>query len=198
MAFYQLLPNKARVSRFAPFVTWPDALQDAEVESLLNYIDNTITLQDGVVGVGELESNVRRSKVGWIPQSPETMWLYDRLAFIARSINSDFYEFDLFGFVEDLQFSLYHSDDAGTYDWHMDMGENSSITRKLSLVIQLSDPEEYEGGDLLINNGASNLAVEKKKGMLAAFPSFTLHKVSPVTSGIRRSLVVWIGGPAFR
>ena len=74
----------------------------------------------------------------------------------------------------------------------------NSNARKLSLVVQLSDPEDYEGGDLEIYTGHEPLVVKKKKGMTAFFPSYQLHGVTPVTKGTRYSLVVWVHGPAFR
>jgi PKHD-type hydroxylase len=68
--------------------------------------------------------------------------------------------------------------------------------RKLSLVCQLSDPSEYEGGELQINTGEI-FTPEKQKGTVILFPSYLLHRVTPVTKGTRRSLVLWIEGPAF-
>ena len=70
--------------------------------------------------------------------------------------------------------------------------------RKRSLVLQLSDPSDYEGGDLEFFVSAEPTPVERKKGLIVAFPSFVLHHVTPVTSGTRRTLVVWLSGPKFR
>ena len=64
--------------------------------------------------------------------------------------------------------------------------------------MQLSSPDEYEGGDLEINIGSTPLKVKKQKGHIAIFPSFLLHRVSPVTKGLRKSLVWWVGGSQFR
>jgi PKHD-type hydroxylase len=76
--------------------------------------------------------------------------------------------------------------------------KDGSSPRKLSLILQLSDATEYEGGELQLKDSSDHTAVERKKGHLIAFPSYLLHRVTPVTKGIRRSLVVWISGPAFR
>jgi PKHD-type hydroxylase len=62
----------------------------------------------------------------------------------------------------------------------------------------LSDPSEYDGGDLEIFTGTESVALEKKKGIIHAFPSYVMHRVTPVTRGTRRTLVVWIAGPKFR
>ena len=87
------------------------------------------------------------------------------------------------------------SEDEGYYDWHVDMGPGKA-NRKLSLVCQLSDPSEYEGGELQIHTGQIH-TVEKKKGLVVIFPSYLLHCVTPVTSGKRQTLVLWIEGPPF-
>jgi PKHD-type hydroxylase len=64
-------------------------------------------------------------------------------------------------------------------------------------VLQLTDPSEYEGGNLQVCDGTIH-NVRKQRGLVAAFPSYTLHQVTPVTKGSRQSLVAWITGPSFR
>jgi PKHD-type hydroxylase len=75
---------------------------------------------------------------------------------------------------------------------------SGSATRKLSLVMQLSDPYEYEGGELQLKTGHNDITIPKQKGLVTIFPSFTLHRVTPLTSGTRRTLVVWVAGPPFK
>ena len=82
--------------------------------------------------------------------------------------------------------------------WHQDYGGPLSISRKLSLVVQLSDPFEYEGGNLQIKTGQEEQNVRKQRGLIVAFPSYVLHQVTPVTTGSRQSLVAWVSGPAFK
>jgi PKHD-type hydroxylase len=92
-----------------------------------------------------------------------------------------------------IQFTAY--DEQGShYDWHMDCGEGNLSRRKLSMTIQLSDPEGYSGGNLELLYGRHPVTVERKRGTLVAFPSYTLHRVTPVTAGVRYSLVLWISG----
>jgi PKHD-type hydroxylase len=78
------------------------------------------------------------------------------------------------------------------------MADEAPAARKLSLVLQLSDPSEYEGGELQTMSGPNHCAVDRQKGLIAAFPSYMLHRVTPVTKGTRYSLVVWICGPSFK
>ena len=90
-------------------------------------------------------------------------------------------------------------DGSGThYDWHVD---NNMLTdlppRKLSMSVQLSDPDDYDGGGLEISDGQIVEATDAR-GAVIVFPSYRVHRVTPVTEGVRRSLVVWANGPAFR
>jgi PKHD-type hydroxylase len=62
----------------------------------------------------------------------------------------------------------------------------------------LSDPEEYQGGQLEVYTGVAPQEIKKEKGLISLFPSYVLHRVTPITSGIRKTLVVWICGPSFR
>ena len=84
------------------------------------------------------------------------------------------------------------------YGWHQDYGGKIAPSRKLSLVLQLSDPAQYEGGNLQVMTGGEPANVRKQRGLIAAFPAYTLHQVTPVTQGTRQSLVAWISGPPFR
>jgi PKHD-type hydroxylase len=79
----------------------------------------------------------------------------------------------------------------------MDIGTGAMSQRKLSLTLQLSPPEAYEGGGLEFF-GAGELSVSRLQGTLIAFPSFLHHRVTPITRGKRESLVMWWHGPAFR
>jgi PKHD-type hydroxylase len=87
--------------------------------------------------------------------------------------------------------------EGGHYDWHVDQGATER-RRKLSLVLQLSPPSDYEGCELQIRSSNKIETVPRGRGELIAFPSYALHRVTPITAGIRRSLVIWCSGPRFR
>jgi PKHD-type hydroxylase len=99
-----------------------------------------------------------------------------------------------------MQYTVYESDTQGHYTWHQDTGVNLTdlAPRKLSMVLQLSDPSEYEGGNLQVMTEISPQTVKKQRGLVAVFPSYVLHQVTPVTQGTRQSLVAWISGPQFK
>jgi PKHD-type hydroxylase len=144
----------------------------------------------------EMVSDYRKSEISWIPQTNEYAWLYDKITELAKVANSSMWNYDIWGYDDDLQFTRYY-DDGGHYDWHADLGPGIS-NRKLSCVIQLSDPEDYEGGDLQLNPGGGVTTIPKKKGQVTFFSSFVLHRVTPVVSGTRMSLVTWLAGANLR
>jgi len=185
-----------------PFVTWEDGFSSEEIDKLIEYCDQLPASKGTIGGSGPDEdiSVIRESKVSWVGLNQDTQWIYDRLAFIIRQLNGQFYKFDIYGFSEDLQYTTYNEEDSGHYTWHLDAGVNynGAAPRKLSAVLQLTDPAEYEGGDLELFSSANPTQVTKKKGLVAAFPSYMLHRVSPVTKGIRKTLVVWVCGPSFK
>jgi PKHD-type hydroxylase len=183
------------------FATWNNVFSDEELV-LLDKMATDRGLGQATVGdnEGENDPTVRISNVAWIDLREDSRWLYDRLSYVANQLNGQFFQFDLYGFNEDMQYTVYDGEKQGHYTWHLDdSGKNTQRgPRKLSLVIQLSDPSEYEGGELQLKVGPDPTVVDKAKGLVAAFPSYTLHRATPVTKGIRKTLVVWITGPAFR
>lgn len=182
-----------------PFAWWEGAFSDQELDWLQGQAIRAD--QQAQVGGGfdnEGLAKVRRSKVSWINKTPETAWVFEKLAHVASSLNAQFYRFDLAGFGEPLQLTNYSQSEKGMYGWHQDYGGNLSPSRKLSMVLQLTDPNQYEGGNLQILTAGEPQTVRKQRGLIAVFPAYTLHQVTPVTSGSRQSLVAWITGPAFK
>ena len=196
MSLYTFAPAVSKAHNH-PFISWADAFTNEELDQIVEYA-KTLPTQNGTVDNAQNLANIRSAQVAWISNNQEAGWIYDRLAFVARQINSKFYNFDLYGFLEDLQFTIYKESTEDHYTWHIDMADEAPAARKLSLVLQLSDPSEYEGGELQTMSGPNHCAVDRQKGLIAAFPSYMLHRVTPVTKGTRYSLVVWICGPSFK
>ena len=141
-------------------------------------------------------AQTRSSTIRWIDYlDPRAKWLVDELGRMAIEANNKLFQLDLYGFTEKLQFTEYEGQ-GSHYDWHPDIGPNTT-KRKLSIVVQLSDEKDYEGGELLINTGQL-LIPSKKQGTVILFPSFLMHKVEPLLSGNRYSLVSWISGNTWR
>lgn len=141
-------------------------------------------------------SDYRVSDIAWLSNNPKTKWIYDRITDLAIKANSEMWNFDIWDFQDDLQYTSYYGN-GGHYDWHADLGAGIS-NRKLSVVLQLSNADEYEGGELQMNTGGTILNVPKEKGLICFFPSFVLHRVTPLSSGLRRSLVTWLCGANLR
>jgi PKHD-type hydroxylase len=201
MSSYQFFPLPPSKEEHETFVLWNNGFSEEELTSIEKYCDeNLITSQATFFGQETLENhdNIRKSKTGWIRNNDETGWFYDKMAFIARNLNGQFYRFDLYGFIEDFQYTIYDGTEEGHYNWHIDSGHNTPNTRKLSLVLQLTDPSEYEGGELQFMTSSEAMTSKKERGCIAAFPSFRLHRVTPVTKGVRKTIVVWVAGPPFK
>lgn len=151
--------------------------------------------------LGEQSDLIRISKVKWLPQDHRWEWVYDKLADMINEANDALWSFDLINMPEAIQFTEYHANEKGHYNWHQDIGTGTASCRKVSVTVQLSSPEDYEGGDLQITQGGPpDLAqtAPKQAGSVTIFPSYMLHRVTPVTKGVRKSFVIWVGGSPFR
>lgn len=147
---------------------------------------------EGTIGQERNNATLRDSKVTCLRPTPELMWLFERLEMAITQMNNA-YKYNLLGFYEGVQVASYKS--GGEYGWHIDVGPAQNSTRKLSMSIQLTDPDTYEGGDLEFMN--VNSGGERAKGTLIVFPSFLQHRVTPVTKGIRHSMVAWVHGKPY-
>lgn len=206
------------ISRFTyPYVYWDNFFTDLELRGVIDYCQNNQEFEDAKVmppksnsdesaedTVGVLNTEVRKSKVKMFNPNEENSWIFNKIKSVGELINTEFYRFDLIGFNH-LQYTEYDEEYKGKYDFHIDisLGADSPLVmqfaqRKLSLVLFLSDSDEYEGGQFEIMTGGNCVTVEQKKGRVIAFPSWVLHRVTPVTKGNRKSLVCWICGPKFR
>jgi len=172
---------------------WNDALFTPDECDAIIGLGNRRRLRPGSTRQGI--TDYRESDVAFIHPDALTGWVFQRLTASVSQLNEQFFGFDLTGFGEGLQFTRYAAP-GQHYKAHIDMGFGHTI-RKLSLVVQLSDPADYEGGELELDNGEP-FPMERSRGRLVAFPSWTVHRVTPVTEGTRYSLVAWITGPAFR
>jgi PKHD-type hydroxylase len=170
---------------------------------------SSLLLEEGTLesadGSDLIDDAIRSSGTAWIPPSDDTWWIYERIGRVAERANVD-YGFDLTGFAEDLQFTIY--DEVGSfYTWHQDGLDGNVASRKLSIVIQLSDPAAYEGARLEFFDVASDLDDDEydqfceasgRQGTAVVFPSWEYHQVQPLAAGVRHSLVAWVNGPPFR
>lgn len=182
---------------------------EAGVGNKLNKEENHNFLTDHKIinpNVGVVK-RTRETNLKWISLDENSNWLFKKIIQCINEVNVNNYGYIL-KFVEDLQFAEYTSQTKGFYSKHTDCGDKYGIEnfvdiRKLSFSIQLSTPDEYEGGELKFYTRKKSLytkemegdVAKKEKGTITFFPSFILHEVTPVTKGIRYSLVSWVQGP---
>lgn len=178
---------------------WNTEVFTCEEIERIKVIGNRLNVNRSVTGSGNENClDHRRSFNSWISPNEHTSWIYERLSELVNQNNQNYFKFDL-TMIEHIQFTYYSSKEDGCYKGHIDpLAWKAPHNRKLSVVVQLSSPEEYEGGELKLYNSHEPTVIKKEKGLVVTFPSYTLHEVSPVTKGDRYSLVAWVHGPAFK
>ena len=150
----------------------------------------------------DTRKDIRKSKVSFLDDA----YLREELAHSVSLYNKQHWNYDLDG-CDSLQYGIYS--DGGFYDWHLDIENEIKningqyLIRKLSITIWLNDPDEYEGGEFDIETKGPHMdlryeTLKLPKGSIVIFPSDKWHRVRPVTSGVRKSLVMWFQGPPFR
>lgn len=134
---------------------------------------------------------VRDAAVRNLPLDTDFGWIYERLIGHAGQLNRQSLGFEIEN-VETLQLLSYGP--GQHYDWHVDIGTFDLALRKLSLVTFLSDPADYEGGELELFFSDQPTAIDRSRGALVVFPSFVLHRVRAIARGQRYTLALWLRG----
>lgn len=156
---------------------------------------------------------IRNNTVCWLDQSEESAWIYNKITNQINELNEQKYHFEIDS-LQKIQLTEYTTvnHEAGQfYKSHIDSCIAGWVDsqRKLSMTIQLTPPDEYEGGDLLLfgdkndmildrPNFLKNIQQRREFGAAIIFPSFLEHEITPVTKGTRHSLVAWMQGPNWR
>lgn len=181
-----------------PYFLWKKIISDETIEKI-HSAANALPQTDASVGSNgnsKVDPNVRISNVSWIHYNDQHKEIFDQIIPRVDSINYWHFGFLLHG-MESFQYTRYHP--GGHYKFHNDViAKKENEQRKLSIVVSLTDPAEYEGGRFFLNpTGDVPMQFKFEKGDMMAFPSYVPHKVEPVTSGLRTTLVSWIYGPKF-
>ena len=156
--------------------------------------------QDAQIGVsdekGRVDFKKRTSDISWIPFD-KAVPMYQTIEELMLKTNNNHFGFQGMQLTEPAQYTEYQA--GGFYDWHVDNDvtfEKEPPVRKISMTLALSPDDEYEGGGLeLMEEGKF---VRPKQGHAIFFASFCRHRAVQVTKGLRRSLVMWFGGPSFK
>ena len=155
----------------------------------------TVGHKDG--SQGRYDTRMRITTISWIPFKA----MPDMYKIIERSMlqaNRNHFGYEGMKLTETAQFTEYPK--GGFYDWHMDAEVHCGYeppVRKISMTILLSNQSEFEGGDLEFM-AEGNKPPPLLQGQAIYFCSMLRHRVSKVKKGMRRSLVMWFGGPPFK
>ncbi len=152
-------------------------------------------LEQAGVGSGEI-NDIRKTNIAFVNDIEINNMLWN----LAHTVNKHSFGFEIES-PPTIQYTVYEKGDH--YDWHMDThwaNQESLYDRKISIIIQLTDYEDYNGGELELDVSSWDGTKEfcKQKGSILVFPSFLRHRVTPVTKGTRKSLVAWVEGRCFR
>ena len=176
----------------------PDALTAAECDGLIA-LCAAAPMRDARLVGATTAHQIRRADLSWLDDIPQAQWVMDRMMRVVAGANRDSFGFDLTEFAESPQVARYGAEREGHFDWHSDIGAGDlAQKRKLTIVVQLSDPASYDGGTLEVWPDSTVRQAPRDRGTAAIFPSFVLHRVTPVTTGTRWSLTLWSHGPTFR
>ena len=203
LEFYPQFPSNENINQ-TDFYYFKSGFSNVEIRNILR-VSKLYPLQEAFTA-GEIindkkdENPIRKSQLKWMPpEIDKTEWIYDKIIEQTLQANNAIWKFDLHTIKDSIQYTEYSDEDTGGYDWHMDLGAYPSNHRKISISIQLSNSDDYEGGDLeFMTSANSHMKAPREKGTVIMFPSYLLHRVTPVTKGIRKSLVLWVGGAAFK
>lgn len=197
-----LLMNPQKPYGIEDYAYWEGFLSDDDIR-FLTYHKSLQESETAQIGGQENEGiedlHYRRTNVGWLDFTPENQHIWNKLSEVVAEVNRRFFQINLTGFYEPLQLCEYSASYEGHFGWHMDAThKGTNVPRKLSMVLMLSDPSEYEGGELQVKTSDKDITLEMKQGRAWFFPSYMLHRVTPVTKGLRKTAVLWVGGEPWR
>jgi PKHD-type hydroxylase len=184
----------------ASFPPGQGGLSPDEVAELRGALDDS-RMARGRIGDPSRQNTdtaIRSGAVQWIANTSVSPSLLSHLFTLASVANRDRgWNFTLEGLTPFLQATSYSGDATEHYDWHMDWGAGGMAYRKISVVVHLSDPADFEGGSLQLTIGTKPVDAVQLAGSVTVFPSFILHRVTPVTRGRRLGAVAWVLGQPF-
>lgn len=169
---------------------------EEEVDKIVDFEE----LQQFTEGkIGNTGKNVnkehRDSDISWLHFTPDTKWVFDKFGYLLGQMNHMHFMYDIDGF-DAFQYTKYKPKQH--YNWHFDaFAEYHGFERKISATIMLTDPKKYSGGEFQIvphGNIEKIESVKPPKGTVIFFASWMPHRVAPVKSGVRKSLVAWVMG----
>ena len=166
-----------------------------QCEAIINACEKPLWLQ-GEVDSGQVNKKLRNVRQQGLMMNEEG-WPHTRILDLMKQANEVRFKFDVSGFMNYDAPMIMEYGKGCHYDWHIDVGKGVP-NRKLSYTIQLSKPEDYEGGNLEFLGTQIKQEEFRQQGTCIIFPSFLAHKVSKVKSGTRYAIVGWVHGPTYK
>jgi len=180
-------------------VVWRGLFTRADLDALERQCDGLVLEQAQLTGNGV--NSIRTTQVAWVRRNDQTEDLYLRMEAVVLRLNAEHFRADLSG-LSTMQYAVYREGDRSYFDWHNDYGRARDYPgqepRKITLSLQLSDGDTYDGCNLEIRAAHPLDVAPRDRGALIAFRATALHRVTPITRGSRKCLVAWAAGPEFR
>lgn len=200
---YSIIKKDIRYSepQYPLYAYWDGCFDESQLNLMEEEFDRLTMSRATVGGLGDggnISLKHRNSNVFFKYEDNTNAWVFNGLKYVVNELNDRLYKMALVE-LEPLQLTQYECDQKQFYDFHTDSAHDIefNLTRKLSCVMFLSSPETYKGGTFQFQIGPEPIDIEQPRGRIIVFPSYTLHRVMPVTEGTRRSLVTWVSGPPF-
>ena len=201
---YHLPANSNK--KIATEYVYSKCLSDEEIKKIIESL-NPDNWQDAQVyqnhESGKIDETRRILKLQSLIPNNQDGFPLPQITHQISNINNNFWNFDIsyINFLEDGP-AVFKYSIGGKFTWHIDF-TSASANRKLSYSIQLSDTNDYEGGDLEFFDGDDTGKKEKdpqlrEKGNIIVFPTYSWHRITPITKGIRYAIVGWVHGPTYR
>ena len=167
-----------------PFVYASNVFTEEQLDSIEDMVD----MNSGT----QFNDEVKKSWVTLIGYDENSHWLFSQLSKVVHQLNTEYYRFNLSQLDENIQYACYST--GSEYNWHTDYTNCPTPARKFTVVVQLSEPTDYEGGQFEL---FPNVEVPKERGLVHIFPPYLYHRVKTVQKGSRKVLVTWLCGPQF-
>lgn len=198
--------TRERTQLIYPYVWQDNIFTPDELKQVAHYCA-FLDLKEGIIGHGVYSPDKRRARVNMFYPNEQNRWIFERLNNWLLKMNESYYGFAVNGY-DFIQYSEYTKEDEGHFGWHVDLywgGDpppppDMFEPRKLSMSLLLNTPgEDFEGGEFEYagDDQRKPVNVPFVVGRAIFFPSFLTHRVRPVFSGVRKSLVIWATGPKF-
>ena len=171
---------------------------EEECDTIIQIAKNSYAVSASIGGAdrGHIAKQIRSAEIYDIANDAKNRWIFDKVAKAVSVANAVHFKYEISNIPGSIQLIHYPSDTdvPGHYDWHVDAGPGHPATRKISFTAQLSKSSDYTGCDLVVDDHGNKIQAFRDRGSISLFPSYMPHVVTPIESGSRYALVIWVHG----